>query len=156
MPINPNTDFVSGAVLNASEQNRFPRGIIQLATSTTTVTNSTTEAAYLTSPSFTAVANRYYKITYSEPNIQSPGGAGNFVEMRIRLTNASGTQLQYTQQQSSGATQTGNGLATSVITTLTAGATVIVGTLRANTGSPGIFRGSGNQAFLIIEDLGPA
>jgi hypothetical protein len=156
MAINPNTDFTTGAVLTADQQNRFPRGIIELDTSSTTVSYSTSETVYLTTPSFDAVADRYYKITYFEPNVQSPGGAGNFSEMRIRLTNASGTQLQYTQQQSSGATQTGNGLSASVITTLSAGATVIVGTMRANTGTPGLFRGAGTQAFLIVEDLGPA
>jgi hypothetical protein len=156
MAINPNTDFISGAILTSGDMNRLPRGIMQLATSSTTVTYSTTETAYLTTPSFTAVADRYYKITYSEPNVQSPGGAGNFTELRIRLTNTSGTQLQYSQQQSSGGTQTGNGFSASVITTLTAGSTVIVGTMRANTGSPGLFRGAGTQAFLIVEDLGPA
>jgi hypothetical protein len=56
---NPNTDFSSGAVLTAAQQNRFPRGTMAVVTSQ----SNTLTAGILTglTLSFTAVANRLYK-----------------------------------------------------------------------------------------------
>jgi len=45
MAINPNTDFTSGAVLTAAQQNRFPRGVMALATSSTSYVLTTTLTA---------------------------------------------------------------------------------------------------------------
>ena len=63
MAINPNTDFSSGAVLTAAQQNRFPRGIMAYGTKTTTGLTTTMTDIGL-SVTFTAVANRYYKYTF--------------------------------------------------------------------------------------------
>jgi len=156
MAITPNTDFSAGAVLTASQQNRFPRGIMAQNTTTTGVALNTTETAQITTGSFTAVANRWYKITYFEPNVQYAGGAGNYIEMRIRLTNATGTAYSYSQWQSPGATQTANFMITSVITTLSAGSTTFCGTLKLNTGAGNAFRGAGSGAYILVEDMGGA
>jgi hypothetical protein len=155
MAINPNVDFVSGDVLTAAQQNRFPRGVMALATSTSNGSFST-ETTQLTTASFTAVANRYYRITYYDPAVQTPAGAGNFTAGRIRLTNSSGTQYALGQLQASGGTQVGNTLNVSVVTTLSAGSTVLVATLEANTGTQNAFRGATFPAFLVVEDIGPA
>lgn len=156
MAINPNTDFLAGAVLTAAQQNRFPRGVMAFATSTTSPAITTTETVLLTTASFTAVANRNYRITYYEPAVQTAAGAANYVTNRIRLTNAAGTQFGAGQIQQSGATQVANALCVVTVTTLTAGATVIVGTSQLNTGSTNAFRSAGSAAFLIVEDIGPA
>ena len=77
MTISPNTQFSSGAVYTADQANRFPRGIMALATSTTSDSSVTAEEVELGAISFTAVASRYYKITYFEPDIGISGaGAG--------------------------------------------------------------------------------
>lgn len=156
MAINPNTDFVAGAILTAAQQNRFPRGIVALKSETTNFTNGTTEAVSITATSFTAVANRYYKITYFEPAATVTGGAGNYVISRIKLTNALGTQYGQSQLQASGATSAASFLECEVVTTLTAGTTVIVGTLFSNSGSPVCYRSTGNAAQIVVEDIGPA
>jgi hypothetical protein len=63
MAINPNTDFSTGAILTADQQNRFPRGVMAYA-SRTTAGLTTTLADIGLSVTFTAVANRYYKYTF--------------------------------------------------------------------------------------------
>ena len=91
MAINPNTDFSSGAVLTAAQQNRFPRGVMAYNTATATDSSVTAEEVQITGSSFTAVANRYYRITYYEPNLISTASTG--FGLRIRQTNLAGTVL---------------------------------------------------------------
>ncbi len=156
MAISPNTDFTTGQVLTATNANQWPRGIMALVTSTSNQVATTTETVILTASTFTAVANRYYKITYFEPAASVIAGAGNYIFSRIRLTNASGTQYAYGQLQASGGTAASNVFIVSCVTTLAAGSTVIVATLASNTSTPTMFRGAGQAAYLVVEDLGPA
>ena len=155
MAINPNTDFTS-STLSSSQMNRFPRGIVALVTSTSNQVATTTETVILTASTFTAVANRYYRITYFEPAASVIAGAGNYIFARLRLTNASGTQYAYGQLQASGGTAASNAFVVTAITTLAAGSTVMVATLFSNTSTPTMFRGAGQAAYLVVEDLGPA
>ena len=157
MAVNPNTDFSSGAVLTAAQQNRFPRGIMQLATSITSDTSVTTEEVELGAISFTAVANRYYKITYYEPDIGISGAGANVLQMRIRNgTTTAGTLLQIAYQwiPSSSVDTSGTCL---WFGTLSAGTQNIVAT--AQQGGAVTFqlnRGTGKAAWLVVEDIGPA
>ena len=153
MAISPNTTFVSGAILTAAQQNQFGFGIVALTTSTSTDTFTNSEKVMLTSTSFTAIANRYYKITYFEPSQLSSAGTSES-EARLRLTNISGTVQQ-----------TGNIYTTSVvyqsqvcqvITTLSAGSTTICATQTAATGTTTCRRSATNKAFILVEDIGPA
>ena len=156
MAINPNTDFTSGAILTAAQQNRFPRGIMQLATSTTAPANVTaTEVVQLTA-TFTAVASRYYKITYYEPDIGLSGAGAVTVSMRIRSgTTIAGTQLQigYQYIASSSVDQQGQVI---YYGTFTAGAQSVVGTLQASAVNAIIGRSAGKAAWLTVEDIGPS
>ena len=151
MAINPNTDFVAGAILTAAQQNRFPRGVMALNSNTSSdasVVN--TEEVTITSSAFTAVANRYYRITYTEPNIAA--GTGYFVA-RLRLTNLAGTQIT----RFDNTTNVTERYFTVVWTgTLTAGSTVIVSTLQNSAGTGTATRGATQPAQLVIEDIGPA
>ena len=159
MAINPNTDFTAGQVLTAAEQNRFPRGIVAQASTTTSDTNITsTETVQLTASSFTAVANRYYKITYYEPQAIPAAGVPNFIQLRIRLTNTTGTNYATGLNQADTNTSPAVGASVTVtaITTLSAGSTTIVATALVNGGTGTNARGSGQPAFLIVEDIGPA
>ena len=155
MAINPNTDFSSGAVLTAAQQNRFPRGIMAYVESTSLDTYGTTEAVKLTAGAFTAVANRYYRFTYFEPTIQLASGTSQTSEMRIRQTNASGTVYSFSQLQSESSTQTSQFGITQTVVTLAAGSYTLVATMKSSTGTPALFR-SGNRAFLLVEDMGPS
>lgn len=151
MAINPNTDFTAGAVLTAAQQNRFPRGVMAFTAVTTSDTTITTEEVQVTGSSFTAVANRYYKVTYYEPGISATNTSGN---ARIRLTNIAGTvyQLQGFAVPSAG----GGFVHMSAVTTLTAGATNFVATLSSDSGTIQATRSSTRYAFLLVEDIGPA
>jgi hypothetical protein len=157
MAINPNTDFTTGAVLTAAQQNRFPRGIVALTSSTSSgSTITTTEAVTLTSTSFTAVADRYYKITYFEPMIQWQTAVG-YATARLRLTNVSGTILQYADIEIiANPNNDGQMLNFVRVTTLSAGATTIAATLQtsASTGVP--FGNANARRFILVEDIGPA
>jgi hypothetical protein len=87
MAVTPNTTFVSGAILTAAQQNNFPRGIMGYAISTAN-TSCGTSATDLTGMSitFTAVANRLYRATFSGFGQQSANGR-NF----LQFTDASNT-----------------------------------------------------------------
>ena len=156
MAVNPNTDFTSGSVLTAAQQNRFPRGIMAFVQSTTSDTTITAEEIQLTSASFTAVANRYYRITYYEPQIVTPATAGAFVTSGIRLTNLAGTRYQTGIMQNAPATGVNFSMTTVWVGTLTAGSTVIVSTLTCSSGTAGATRSATAPGQLTVEDIGPA
>jgi hypothetical protein len=148
----PNTTFTIGAVLTAAQQNNFPRGIMTYVQSTTSSSSYTSETLQLTTPSFTAVANRYYKITYFEPYVYKSGSSGTSLQ-RLRLTNIAGTNYQSTYVvQSVGA---GNFMIAEYVTTFSAGSTVIVGTTQSGSGTNQNFRAATYPAFLVVEDIGP-
>jgi hypothetical protein len=154
MAISPNTNFTSGQILTAAQQNQFPRGIVAFNESTSTVGVGTSTTLTITASTFTAVANRYYKITYIEPDM-GPGGIGNRMDVSIRLNNAAGAQIQlmYTTNQ-----QTANadlGFICQWVGTLTAGSTVIVGCGKATTAC-NWFANTNEKRQIIVEDIGPA
>jgi hypothetical protein len=158
MAIDPNTDFVSGAVLTAAQQNRFPRGVMALATSTTsyTLTNSEVIATGMT-VTFTAVANRYYRITWFEPQAQTASFASN-TQLTLRQNNASGTVLQNTLHTNESNATDQVGMVCIRTMTFSAGSITVVGTAKCNqtTGAPQLIRDSTRQAQLLVEDIGPA
>ena len=134
-------------------------GLVALTSSqTSSASINTTETAMLTSSSFTAVANRYYKLSYYEPFVQPSSPAPGYMTFRIRLTNTSGTTYQYADIEPIGAGIDGQMIHLQVITTLTAGSTVIVGTGKTSTNTFLAYGGAalGATRQLIVEDIGPA
>ena len=156
MAISPNDDFVVGQILTATECNQFPRGIVAFAQSTTSDTTITAEEIQLTASTFTAVANRYYRITYYEPQVTTPATAGVSVTSRIRLTNLAGTQYQSGIMQNAPATAVAFGINTVWVGTLTAGSTVIVASLACSSGTATATRSATQPGQITIEDIGPA
>jgi hypothetical protein len=158
MAINPNTDFSAGNVYTASQANRFPRGVMALATSTTSYTLTTSEViATGMTVTFTAVANRYYRITWFEPQAQTASFASN-TSLTLRQTNASGTVLQNTVFQNETNATDQSGMTCIRTMTFSAGSITVVGTAKCSltTGTPQLIRDSTRQAQLLIEDIGPA
>ena len=154
MAINPNTDFTALTVLTASQQNRFPRGVVAYAQNITSDT-STTEEIEVTSTSFTAVANRYYRITYFEPQLLPT--AGVFAVTRIRKTNLAGTGYSQGIVSSPAAGAINSSLTISAVTTFSAGSTVVVATLEGGFGNVvSATRGATYPAYILVEDIGPA
>ena len=157
MAISPNDNFLAGQVLTAQECNQFPRGIVAFAQATASDTTITsTEEVQVTSTTFTPVANRYYRITYYEPQVTTPATAGAFVTSAIRLTNASGTKYQLGIMQNAPATAVAFSMTTVWVGTLTAVSQVIVGTLAVNTGTATATRSATQPGQITIEDIGPA
>ena len=151
MAINPNTDFTAGAILTAAQQNRFPRGIVSYAQSVTNSAGFTTEITTLTASAFTAVADRYYRVTYIEPVVAYLGGTVNFIETRIKN---GATVLQV-------GTQTINLQRTTMVCeyvgTFSAGSVTLTGHILASGGGDAICsRAATGPAFIMVQDLGPA
>ena len=67
MAVNPNTDFSSGAVLTAAQQNRFPRGVMgyQLYAGGSFTATTTSTAITGISITFTGEANRLYRAIFT-------------------------------------------------------------------------------------------
>jgi hypothetical protein len=157
MAISPNTDFSSGQILTATNANQWPRGIMALTTATSnSATFTTSEIVTITGSSFTAVANRYYEITYYEPVIGTNSGTVNRISLGIRLTNISGA-VQVSSNTESGPDQSQLGLA-SVVKTLTAGTVNFVATavVLSGAGTAICTRSATSAAYLMVKDLGPA
>ena len=156
MAIAPNTTFVSGQILTAAQQNAFGFGIVAQGSANANNAISTTEAVQVTASTFTAIANRYYKITYYEPIATPAAGAGNYITLKIRLTNASGTIYQQGQYQATGATAGSQPLNLVTIQTFSAGSVVLVGTAVVNSGAGACYRAADTTARIIVEDIGPS
>ena len=158
MAINPNTQFSSGAVYTADQANRFPRGVMALATSSTSYVLTTTLTATTgMSVTFTAVANRYYKITYYEPQAQTPGAASTYTELDLRLTNAAGAS-QGTSLIFTPSTLIQTGVTVVATKTFSAGSVTLVGCALSSstTGAPNLIRSAPRAAILLVEDIGPS
>ena len=152
MAINPNDNFIAGQILTATECNQFPRGIMALSTLTTNTTVNTTETTR-TSVTWTAVASRYYKITWFEGNVSYPGSSTN--NMYLRQTTTAGTII-------------GNSVAVvldpvsnervcSIVTTFAAGSQTVFARVLGSVVNNTTYAASATQpAFLMVEDIGPA
>ena len=159
MAIAPNVTFVSGAVLTAAQQNAFGFGVVAYTESTTSPSNvGTTEATVLTGLSFTAIANRYYKVTYMEPQTFTASGAPALLLCRIRLTNLAGTVKLLAYKSAAGINTQDNYVMIQYVGTLTAGSTNFVVTGQSSTVSTtfGLSRSATQVAYLLVEDIGPA
>jgi hypothetical protein len=150
MAINPNTDFSSGAVLTAAQQNRFPRGVMAYNQLTSNSAGFTTTAQQITGSAFTAVANRYYRITYYEPSIVNTTTSDCILSIRNGSTQLQAAIINVNNSFS-------NAGVCQLITTFSAGSVTLNTALRSpssGTGTAG--RGADRIAFLLVEDIGPS
>jgi hypothetical protein len=160
MAIAPNTTFVIGQVLTAAQANAFPFGNVALASSATSYT-MTTAAVQTTgmTVSWTAIANRNYKVTYYEPQVTTPSTLSGYTTLRLYENSvATGPQLQQGFVQNSAAVGLSGSLTLVYVGTFTAGTRTVIGAGLASsvTGVPIAGRSALSKAFLLVEDLGPA
>lgn len=146
-----NTNFSSGAILTAQQQNNFGRGLMAApATSTTTDSTISAEEVMLTY-TFTAVSGRNYLLQYFEPAMV--GSAGATITARIRQTDIAGTVLN--TFKSNVATATNTIASCQVIYTAAASASLtIVATLQASSGTATATRSSTQFPQLYALDVG--
>jgi hypothetical protein len=155
MAINPNTNFTVGQIATSDQMNRFPRGVMAFGTRTTNTGALAVETVTITAVSFTAVANRYYKIIYFEP--QGIGaGTLTYADMTIKQgTTTAGSLLNLATLSPSATVRQGNSC--EVVTTFSAGTINIVATVGPNGGGTiNCTSGPTYPAFLLVEDIGPS
>ena len=151
MAIAPNTTFVSGAILTAAQQNAFPRGIVAYAESTANTAIFSTVITTLTSTAFTAVASRYYRVTYFDPILAYVSGTVNFIAGQIKN---GATVLQIGTAQISGQRSS---MMVQYVGTFGAGSVTLTSTIETSGGGSAIgSRSATGPAFIMVEDLGPA
>jgi hypothetical protein len=130
----------------------LPRGVMaydMVTSSDSTVT--TTEEVQIIGSAFTAISTRYYKVTYYEPNIYG-GGSNNYMKLRIRSTNLTGTERQMATPLVA-AVYTGAFVVSIVVTGLS-GTPNFVATAQANSGTNSCVRSATQVAYLLVEDIG--
>jgi len=152
MALSPNDDFTAGQVLTAQECNNWPRGLMALVTNDTTDATVTVEEVQLTA-TWTAVANRNYRIMYTEP--QLGGSIATTCTARLRQTNVTGTVLNSNTVGITSTTLPFNSIVYS-IAPIAAGSQTVVATLQYSAGTGTATRSATRLAYLTVEDLGPA
>lgn len=151
---NPNTNFSNGAVLTAAQQNRFPRGVMTLTYQTNSDATITAEEVQITGPSFTAISNRYYRVTYYEPYLSA--NASTIFTMRIRLGNIAGGIWQTNNVINTiGNVFFGTSGISQALVSGISGTQNFVGTLAASSGTGNASRSGTQYGFLLVEDIGP-
>ena len=157
MAIAPNTNpFVSGAVLTAAQMTALPMGIYSFVEKTTTTTPVSAETVILTLPSFTAVANRYYRVTAFFSYIETTGGGAANHQLRIRKgTTTAGTQIQLSYAFAAATSAADFGMIITWTGTLTAGAQQLVCTFESSASSSLLGTATYPQQ-MTIEDIGGA
>jgi len=153
MAINPNTDFSSGAVLTAAQQNRFPRGVMAYSTKTTDYFATTTLGDIGLSATFTAVANRYYKYTFGVYATDSNSASYIYTAITDSANAVKGDN--YTVSLGVGRYL---GYTFSYVSTESAGSVTRKARVNTGVGTATLYAGSGhaNFIYLLVEDIGPA
>jgi hypothetical protein len=148
MAINPNTTFSSGGIFTADQANRFPRGVMSYVEHTSS-TGFTTETTILTATAFTAVASRYYRITYFEPSLANT--AIGYSLMKIKQ----GATVLVQGNIANPAATTGYAGSVSVVKTFSAGSVTLTATMQS-TATGSAQAAATYPGYLLVEDIGPA
>lgn len=132
----------------------MPWGIVAYKTEAGNLNYTSTETESAKTNSFTAVANRLYEVTYYEVSVHV--AASQYAQLRLRLTNTSGTQLQIGYINNKAAVDYGQSFSLTWVGTLSAGSTVIISSIQSQTTTKTAYRGNDQPAVLIVKDIGPA
>ena len=134
----------------------LPWGVVSTTstTSASSTTSGTTELAVATAPSFTAVANRYYRVTWSCSAIGTV--ASDLFDAKIRLTNVAGTNFHDQRYVVTGGSLQIPLTVVASISTISAGATVLVGTFQRAAGTGTLQTVAGLINEITVEDCGPS
>jgi hypothetical protein len=153
MTVTPLTNVTAGSVWTAAQVNVLPRGLMtEVVTSTTTDSSITAEEVELTI-TWTAEANRLYRIRYIEPALSC--SSNTTCTARLRQTNISGTVLNSTTIGIPSTLLSFVGLCEAV-QTIAAGSQTVVATLQFSAGTGVATRSSTRFPMLTVEDVGAA
>jgi hypothetical protein len=153
MAVTPNDNFTAGQVLTATECNNFPRGLMTAPVSTSTTDAAITAEEIQLEITWTAVANRNYRIIYTEPQLS--GTVVTTCTARLRTDNVTGTVVNSNTIGISNTSLPFNSICQAV-GTYGAGSQKIVATLEYSAGTGTATRSATRLALLTVEDLGTA
>ena len=128
----------------------MPRGVMAVGNKTAVQNGISGITEIVSSGTFTAVANRYYRITFTSYNNFKQTTAS--VQWRIQKTNTSGTVLTRTNRTIGDFTQ--NGVTVVWVGTLTAGAQNVIGSISADAGVIASEPNASQPSQIIVEDIG--
>lgn len=136
----------------ASTDSKAPRGIMAVATTTSNVVSAQSSEVTLASVSFTAVANRNYRIQFFCGLVNN---INNVIQNTyLRLDSTSGTILNQTETYIVGSQGVPNNVL--YVGTLTAGTrSIFARALQTSTNASSTYYGSATRPMvLIVEDIG--
>ena len=135
---------------------KAPRGVVGYTTSTTATVNLTTSFVTQISVTFTAVANRYYRFTYYEPQVLTSNASAQYVQSVVRSSLSGTPILQQAFLGQTAAVSKFNELACVGVSTFTAGSVTLSAQALSSSisGTPGLNRGGTQPAYLLVEDIG--
>jgi len=155
MAISPNTTFTTGSVFTASQANAYGFSTMALATTTTGSQAGVTTVVDLTgmSVTFTAIANRNYKVSYHIYAVPTVTNACFTVNLQ------QGATIKQISIANGGVATVGTTLNGLFVSTFSAGSVTLKLTGALTAGSTGsfTFAPAGVLPFtLLVEDIGPA
>jgi hypothetical protein len=152
MAVSPNTNFTSGQILTAAQQNNFPRGVMGYVVRGSGNVALTTTPADVTglSITFTAEANRGYKIIFNS-TVQKDGTAGYAV---FQVTDASNV-ISFEIVQGMTASGYTTVALSQILTGLSAGSKTLKMRAFVNATAATLLASVDNKTTFSIEDIGP-
>jgi hypothetical protein len=152
MAINPNTDFTTGAVFTADQANRFPRGVMALASYTggNYTLNAGTYDFTSMSVTFTAVANRNYRCSWNVTGQKLT----NQGYVQVAITTSANSQIS--QVISTAGAALYFNCSSAVVTTFAAGSQTLKLRVDIQNNSANFYAAANSPMQLVIEDIGPA
>jgi hypothetical protein len=152
MAINPNTDFSDFTSLSAAQLNRFPRGVMALASYTggNYTLNAGTYDFTSMSVTFTAVANRNYRCSWNVTG-QKLTNQGY-----IQVALATSANVQISQVISTAGASLYFNTSSMVVTTFAAGSQTIKLRVDIQNNSANFYAAANSPMQLVVEDIGPA
>ena len=132
----------------------MPWGVVATANSTAgSGSVTTTETVQQTSSSYTGLASRYYKATFTTTFIGNV--AGDLCQVQLRRDNAAGTSFG-AERVTIPLSPFQTFYCMTLFFTTTAGAQTVCATLQRIAGSGSAYIGAGLQSQIIVEDIGPS
>jgi len=156
----PNSLFTSGQILTAAQMNNLPLGIVAGVRSTTADSTppNTTPVSFVSTPNFTPVANRIYRVTWAVGYFIKHLSSNN-QEIKIRVGSVSGTLIDSVVYSAVPTGYWGSPTKTTYVTTAqlgTTSSTFLIMTVENNGSNSAAQFSSGTDApsILMIEDIG--
>jgi hypothetical protein len=152
MAINPNTNFTALSPVSADQMNRFPRGVMALASYTggNYTLNAGTHDFTSMSVTFTAVANRNYRCSWNVTG-QKLTNQG-YVQVAL----STGANVQISQVISTAGAALYFNTSSMVVTTFAAGSQTIKLRAEIQNNSASFYAAANSPMQLVVEDIGPA